>query len=177
MSLPLSLMTRAPTSAVPSCFSLRTPPDLATPSVIRASPFSLQNFHCNTGGFHCNTGDAFPPKSSPNRPKQECLAEGDSIDKQRVVHKPKSAWGVSQRCWELQQDDSSTSCLLQAAKPRRSPARLGTHGSESLSLAVLGVRRGWQSRAALPGEASRGSSSNREWISGRKILEMQGFGF
>ena len=59
------------------------------------SLFSLQNFHCNIGGFHCKIGNAFPPKSSPHRPKQECLAKRDFIDKQLVVHKPQSRPGMS----------------------------------------------------------------------------------
>lgn len=146
-------------------------------SLYKPSPHSLQNFHCKMwgfhykiGDFHSKTGDAFPPKSSPYRPKEECLAKRELIDKQLVVHKLRGSLDVLQHFWKLQDDGSSTSCLLQAVKPRRCPACLGLHRlpspgwARSPSKAFVGIYRGWSSRAAIPGETSRGSSSHRKWI-------------
>lgn len=68
-----------------------------------------------------------------------------------------------QHFWKLQDDNSSTSCLLQA-KPPTYPSRLGMQRPRSerqapgLSLSYLcrALGCGWQSRAAIPGETSRG---------------------
>lgn len=67
----------------------------------KASSLSLQKFHCKigvfrykTGHFHYKTGDAFPPKSSPSRPEQECLAKKELIDKQLVGHKLQGRPGI-----------------------------------------------------------------------------------